>query len=280
MFRFVRMAVKMKIIIAVILITFFSNLVWADNTFPGRKRYPNVPVIELVELYNQLDNVVIIDARSIYEFETLRIKSAVSVPLSLKSTSFQKKMRSLRDKNPQKKLIFYCNGHTCMKSYKAVARSISYVGLKNVYAYDAGIFDWAEKYPQQALLLGEELESAEKLISKDDFKKHLMPGLKFIKSANADVSILDIRERIERDGFYIFSGEENSISLMAGDRAELDEYLADVKANKKTLYVYDMVGKQVRWFQYYIDSKGIKNYYFMKGGADAFFKIPLSKLMD
>ncbi len=271
---------KMKIIITIILLSLFSNSIWADDSFPGRKRYPNVPVIELNDLYQQLDNVVIIDARSKYEYETLRIKSAISIPLSLKSKIFQKEMLIIRKNNPHKKLVFYCNGHSCMKSYKATARAISYVGLNNVYAYDAGVFEWAERYPKQAMLLGKELKSTEQLLSKGKFKKHILPGIKFIKSADSSVAILDIRERIDRDGFYIFSGEEESISLVPEDKASMDRYLHNVKKKNKKLYVYDMVGKQVRWFQYYIESKGIKEYYFMKGGADAFFDIPIRELID
>ena len=60
--------------------------------------------------------------------------------------------------------------------YKAAQRSISYLGLDNVYAYDAGIFDWAKKYPDESLLLGEILETPDKLISKSIFSKHLLAG--------------------------------------------------------------------------------------------------------
>ncbi|MEK7816390.1 MAG: hypothetical protein AAB294_06180, partial [Pseudomonadota bacterium] len=42
------------------------------------------------------------------------------------------------------------------------------------------------------------------------------------------------------------------------------------KKEKKTLLVYDQVGKQVQWFQYYLESRGLKDYYFMKGGAQAY----------
>ncbi len=269
----------MKIIITILLFT-LSISAYADEDFPGRKRYPFVPVIEIDELFSQQNNVVIIDARSKYEYETLRIKSAILIPFALPSKVFQKKMLVLREENPGKKLVFYCNGHSCMKSYKAAKRSISYVGLKDVYAYDAGVFVWAKKYPDDALLLGRVLENPDKLISKSDFSKHLLAGLTFIKKATADVEILDIRDRIERDGFYIFSGQENSISLDSREKLKLEEFMLAVKKSKKTLFVYDMVGKQVRWFQYYLESKGIKKYYFMKGGANAFFDIPISQLVD
>ncbi|RDH82731.1 MAG: sulfurtransferase [endosymbiont of Galathealinum brachiosum] len=267
-------------LIWVILLTVISASVLAEDSFPGRKLYPSVPFIELDDLYKQINDVVIIDARSKYEYETLKIKSAVSIPLALSTKRFQKRMMTIRQENPEKKLVFYCNGHKCMKSYKAAKRSISYLGLNNIFAYDAGVFEWAKKYPAESLLLGEVLVSPDKLISKSAFTEHLLPGEAFIKNANSEVTILDIRDRIERDGFYIFSGEENSISLDKREKSKLDKLIASVKKSNKTLFVYDMVGKQVRWFQYYLESKGIKKYYFMKGGADAFFDIPLNKLID
>ena len=269
----------MKYIIIIILSLISSGL-YAEEEFPGRSKYPQIPVIELGDLYQQREKVLIIDARSPYEFETLRIKYAVNIPLILSPKKFREKILALREANPGKKLVFYCNGHKCMKSYKAARRVIVYLGLKSVYAFDAGIFDWTQKYPQESLLLGKVLNSPDELIPKEKFKNHLLPAEKFIKSANDSISVLDIRDRIERDGFYIFSGEEKSISLNIREKEKLEKFINGVIKNNKTLYVYDTVGKQVRWFQYYIESKKIKKYYFMQGGADAFFKIPLAELID
>lgn len=263
-----------------ILLCLISVNSWANDSFPGRTTYPQVPYIELEDLYKQRENVVFIDARSSYEFATLRIKNAELVPLASTTKAFEKEMRRIRDAYPNKKLVFYCNGHDCMKSYKAARRSIVYLGQGNVFAFDAGIFDWAQKYPMETLLLGEILQDPAKLISKDNFKKHVLPAIDFIKSADKSAAILDIRDRVERDGFYIFSGHESSISMNLKDRDKMNRFFADLKKTNKKLYVYDMVGKQVRWFQYFIESKGIKNYYFMDGGANAFFTIPTNMLMD
>jgi len=270
----------MKNLFTALMLVILSQSVLANDDFPGRIKYPHVPYIELDDLYKSLNSSIVIDARSNYEYETLRIKGAISIPLSLPSKKFEKKLLELRTANPDKKLVFYCNGHTCMKSYKATLRSIKFVGLNNVYAYDAGIFDWAKKHPDEAELLKQPLIDPEKLISKADFKSHFIEAEKFIKTADSTVAILDIRERIERDGFYIFSGDEESISLNRNDEKKLNTYLNNTKKNNKTLYVYDLVGKQVRWFQYYLEDKNIKKYYFMKGGAEAFFDIPLNKLID
>ncbi|MFX1517887.1 MAG: sulfurtransferase, partial [Promethearchaeota archaeon] len=39
----------------------------------------------------------------------------------------------------------------------------------------------------------------------------------------------------------------------------------------KTLLIYDAAGKQVRWLQYYLEDKGLKSYYFMAGGINAYY---------
>lgn len=270
----------MKRFIAIMLMGLISISAVASDDFPGRDRYPKVKYIEIDDLYNQRDNVVFIDARSPYEYQTLRVKNAILVPLTLSPSKFEKELRKIVSNNPGKKLVFYCNGHTCMKSYKAATRATTYVGLKNAYSFDAGIFDWAKKYPAEARLLGKELDDVSKLKSKAEFKKHILPTLKFINTADDSVIILDIRDRIERDGFYVFNGHEESISLNDKDKTKLEGLMKKVVRENKKLYVYDMVGKQVRWFQYYIEDKGVKDYYFMEGGAEAFFKVDLKKLLD
>jgi len=47
-------------------------LVNEKNDFPGRKKYDHVPYISIEQLYNEYDDIVIVDVRSPYEFETLR----------------------------------------------------------------------------------------------------------------------------------------------------------------------------------------------------------------
>ncbi len=270
----------MKPIISFLLLIFIAPTAFSNDDFPGRKTYPLIPYIELEQLYQERDKVVFVDTRSLHEFETLSIKGAILLPLTARSSEFSKTLTQLRLENPDKKIVFYCNGHSCMKSYKATQRASSYVGLDNVYAFDAGIFDWANQYPDETLLLGEVLGDPTKLISSEKFQAHLLPVEKFVKTATKDVVILDIRDRIERAGFYIFAGHEYSISMDTNEKTRLDELFKKIKASNKTLYVYDMVGKQIRWFQYYIESKGIKKYYFMKGGADEFYKLPNETWMD
>lgn len=54
--------------------------------------------------------------------------------------------------------------------------------------------------------------------------------------------------------------------------------MAEAKKARKTLLVYDKVGKQVRWFQYYLEQQGLKDYYFLAGGAEGFHEAKYGKV--
>jgi rhodanese-related sulfurtransferase len=248
-----------------------------NQDFPGRKTYAHVPFITIEQLYDEYKDVVIVDARSPFEFETLRISSAVNVPLSLNNSEYTIKLQQLRNNNPGKKIVFYCNGHTCMKSYKAVHRAKVIAKLDNVMAFDAGIFDWANAHPDKAMLLGESPVELSKLISKDKYKKHVLPALDFINNSAKDSIILDVRSRHQREGLSLFSGYEMTVPM--GNKRKLNKYIQLAKNENKKLFIYDAVGKQVRWLQYYLEQQNAGEYYFMEGGAAAFYKIPNDKLM-
>lgn len=242
------------------------------DEFPGRKLYSHVPYITINQLHDEYDNTVIVDARSSVEYETLRITSAVNIPLSLDNIKYKKKLLALREANPGKKIVFYCNGHTCMKSYKATYRATVIAKLDDVYAFDAGIFDWTKAHPDKAVLLGQTPVDPKKLLSKAKLKKHTLPAAEFIEKSKNNAIILDVRSRHQRDGFYVFSRYEESIEME--DKVSLNKFIKQAKAQNKTLFIYDAVGKQVRWLQYYLEQQNAGPYYFMKGGAQAFFDIP------
>ena len=207
------------------------------------------------------------DVRSSYEFSTLRVKDAINIPLA--SKTFVSEMRKLRvsDNRP---IVVYCNGKTCMKSYKA-ARKCDIEKIDNVIAYDAGIMDFAKTYPKNALLLGQVLNDPKKLISKTDFKKHLIQPDKFgERIANTSDIVLDVRDRFQREGISIFVGREYRVSI--DNTKRLDRYIEKAIKENKALLIYDAAGKQVRWLQYYLEDKGLKSYYFMEGGISAYYK--------
>ena len=240
-----------------------------NKEFPGRDLYPEVSFIELEDLFQKMKRkeVIVVDVRSSYEYQTLRIKDAINIPLA--SKTFVSEMRKLRvsDNRP---IVVYCNGKTCMKSYKA-ARKCDIEKIDNVTAYDAGIMDFAKSFPKDALLLGKVLNDPKKLISKENFTKHLIEPDKFgERIASTSDIVLDVRDRFQREGISIFVGREYRVSI--DNTRRLDRYIEKAKKENKALLIYDAAGKQVRWLQYYLEDKGLKSYFFMKGGIGAYYK--------
>ena len=74
----------------------------------------------------------------------------------------------------------------------------------------------------------------------------------------------------QRAGVGYFTGLEKWVSL--DDQKKLTKYLNKAINEKRTLFIYDEAGKQVRWLQYTLEQANIKNYYFMKKGAKGFYK--------
>lgn len=237
------------------------------SEYPHRPQYPDVHIIELPKLTKDYSKVQIVDVRSRYEFDTLHIKGAVNIPLSHPGyPSLVKKLAS-RVKKP---LVFYCNGKTCSKSYKG-ARQAERTGLKNIFAFDAGVFDWAKANPDLTVLLGKSPVKASELISKDVFHSKMLTPKQFQKRVEngGNIVIIDVRDRIQRD-ILLFPFKETRISLNEEDK--LTSFLKKQAKSGKTLLIYDKVGKQVRWLQYRLHALGIHNYYFMKGGSEAMYK--------
>lgn len=243
----------------------------SEKSFPGRKVYAHVPYIEIGDLYKKRNDVVIIDVRSKLEYQTLRVKGAQHI--SVGSTNFVKKVKSIREKT-KKTIVFYCNGHTCFKSYKATEKAMN-SKVENVFSFDAGIFDWAKAYPEQAILLGQSPVNPKDLISKKNHKKRLISPKNFLKRIGPSVIVLDVRTRLQRQATGLFPFDEKWASM--DNRKRLDQYITLAKKERKTVLAYDAVGKQVRWLHYFLEKKGLKNYYFMKGGSEGYYKMLFAK---
>ncbi|MGD8568042.1 MAG: rhodanese-like domain-containing protein [Gammaproteobacteria bacterium] len=257
--------------LSVMVILLVQEVMAADKPkeFPGRDIYPEVPYIELQDFYQKLkrNEVVVVDVRSTYEYQTLRIKGAKNIPLA--SKTFVADMRKLRE-SENRPIVVYCNGKTCMKSYKA-ARKCIVEKIPDVTSYDAGIMDFAKTYPKDAMLLGKPLHDPKKLISKEVFKQHLIDPEKFgDRIAKTSDIVLDVRDRFQREGISIFVGREYRVPI--DNTRRLDRFIDKAKRENKALLIYDAAGKQVRWLQYYLEDRGLKSYYFMKGGIRAYYK--------
>lgn len=230
----------------------------AGDAFPFRGNYSDVPVIELAELSNGSADYFIVDVRSKLEYDVIHIANAVNIPVS--NRGFEKLVAKQRPAN--KKIITYCNGHTCKKSYKA-ARRLMKAGLNEVYAFDAGIFDWTQANPDKSTLLGESPANLNNLVPKSTFAEHTLNSKEFFTRQKDENSFLiDVRESFQRTNGDTLKGAR-SIPV---DR--LHKWLAAGNKKDKVLFIVDAVGKQVRWLQYYLIKYNYENYYFLKGGAE------------
>jgi rhodanese-related sulfurtransferase len=240
-----------------------------DEGFPARKDFPKVPVISLKDLYHKLRDVVLVDARSTLEYKTLRMVKAINIPVA--KEDFEDRVKKLR-RSTDKTIVFYCNGRTCHKSYIATKKAME-AGVKNVIAYDAGIFEWATAHPDKAILLGKTPINVKSLISKRYYKTKLLDPDTFsekILETGSSSMVLDVRDKFQRAGVGFYPGKERWCSL--DEKTKLARYLEKAKESKRTLFIYDEVGKQVVWLQYTLEKMGIKNYYFMKKGATGYYK--------
>jgi len=249
----------------VLALTVSGPVVSDDNVkFPHRAKFKNVQTMELEELHKQLGSVNIVDVRSRFEYETLHIQGAMHIALS--KEKLPAAVRELRARSSQP-IVFYCNGTTCKKSYEA-AELAGNAGIQNIYAYDAGLDAWSSRYPEQSVLLGKNPVQAAELISKNVFKARLLSAQDFEARVEKGAVVLDIRDLRQRDT-VLYPMRELRAPL--DDAQKIATAVSEAKRQNKTLLVYDKVGKQTRWFQYYLEKQGIKDYYFLDGGSEAYY---------
>lgn len=232
--------------------------------FPFRSKYPDVATVETADLHSQYasGSVVIVDVRSKIEYEVIHPKGAVHLPVS--KVSFAQDVGAIQAANAGKSVAFYCNGVTCLKSYEA-AKKAGAAGLANCFAYDAGIPDWANNYPKETLLLGEEVVNPQQqLISKADFKKKALDFETFkAKAAAGNAIVIDARDHIQSSGKL--PGLSRVVKMPFD--ALIPTFIKKKRNQDKTLLIFDQVGKQVRWLEYYLVKYGYSDYFFLAGGA-------------
>ncbi|MDH5632678.1 MAG: rhodanese-like domain-containing protein [Gammaproteobacteria bacterium] len=257
-------------LLSLLAVTVSAQVLAETNPFPHRDKFKDVKVMEMEVLKATAENVTIVDVRSRYEYDTLHIKGAVNIPLN--SDSFGQSIADIQ-KAEGKQIVFYCNGGKCKKSYEAVQKARK-AGVADCIAYDAGIYAWAQKVPEQSVLLGKTPMRSADFIDNDRFKSRLIDARTFEAKKSGGGLILDIRDRAQRDT-QVFPFEEERAELREIDR--IKQIIDNSRKQGKTLLVYDKVGKQVRWFQYLLERQGVKNYYFMKGGSEGYYEEKLGK---
>ena len=251
------------------LVVLIGNNVCFAEGFPYRKDYPEIAIVELADLKAGYDNgeFIIVDVRSTLEFDTIHPKNAFHILLS--NANFGRNLKALSEEHPNKKIAVYCNGITCLKSYKAAEEAL-YAQIPNVYAFDAGIPAWANAYPEDTLLVGKPITDPEKqLISKSDFNKRTLDFETFKEKAKAaNAQVIDARDPMQRTRKFT---DLNNILPIPLDKL-IKNVIDQGRMKDKQLLIIDQVGKQVRWLMYYLEDNGYTDYYFLKGGATAVFK--------
>ncbi|MCX4025856.1 rhodanese-like domain-containing protein [Endozoicomonas sp. SM1973] len=239
----------------------FIKHLYADDSFPHRSSYPDVKTIELDELYHKKKQCLVIDVRSKVEYDVIHISDSINISLS--KINFSTLVENAQKKQNKACIVFYCNGHTCKKSYKA-AQKMSHSKLYNlVRSFDAGIFSWANKYNNQTILLGKVLTDKSKLINKQEYEQYSITKAEI----NDKFNTIDIRDHFQR--------KEEKIHLKAVKRIPLTRIRPLLKRHlikDENLLFIDKVGKQNRWLHYYLKEYGYKNYVFLKGGSTTFNK--------
>jgi len=245
----------------------FAAAAGNEDRFPLRKKWPDLVPVSTSELEaaKSKNAAVVVDVRTDAEYEIMHVEGSHHIPhdaIISKST----KLSELTER-PGQLLVFYCNGTTCAKSYKA-AEVATTIGLKGVRVYDGGIFEWAETYPEQTIFFGRKMTKAlveQYLVSEEDFDKGpwLVDTAKFIEMANSgQFQVVDIRESRER--------AEYPIQLANLREATLDQLVRHLEKGdvpKSKILVLDNVGKQIIWAKYYLDQQGAKDYFFLRGGV-------------
>jgi len=80
--------------------------------------------------------------------------------------------------------------------------------------------------------------------------------------------VLDVRDSFQRDGVSLFNYREHHVPL---DNARLAKWVDKARQEGVAMYVVDAAGGQVQWLQYFLEANGLTDYWFMEGGARAYF---------
>lgn len=248
-----------------------------EGAFPLRSLFPQVPVISLSALQQAYDEVLIIDTRTRFEFETIHINKAQRISFS--SRHFIKMVERLVPDHSAR-LVFYCNGITCTKSYRATEMALA-AGYRNAVAFDAGILAWARANPERTTLLGRTPVRDSDLIQPSQFRGRLLNFASFHElSINPQTLVVDVRDAAQRRNRDGTRNELPGLPLLGSARhlaLGLDQFkrrLAEGRYRDQPLLIYDAVGKQVKWLQYILERYGYADYHFLEGGVYAVTGVP------
>jgi rhodanese-related sulfurtransferase len=187
----------------------------------------------------------------------------------LGKADFLSQLEKARGKSDAAPLAMYCNGYTCAKSYEAAEMAME-AGFQNVFCFDAGAFEWAKAYPDKAVLLGKSPVDKNKLIPDEKLAKSKLSFADFkARSQGASAVVIDVRDPMQRakESDLPQSSNVNLPNIRTIPMDRLVGLLEKGEFKDKDVLVFDAVGKQVQWLQYYLEENGYKNYAFLAKGV-------------
>jgi len=237
------------------------------DPFVLRPKFPKVKPLTQGDLAAKYDQAIIVDVRSKMEYDVIHITKAKHIPMG--KADFLALLEKTRAKTESAPLALYCNGYTCAKSYEA-AEAAQDAGFINVFCYDAGVMEWAKSYPEKTVLLGKSPASKDKLISEEKLARAKLSFADFkVKAQNTSAIVIDTRDPLQRAKESGLDQSKNvdlpNVRNIPMDRLVTLLEKGEFKDNQ--LLIFDAVGKQVQWLQYYLEENGYKNYAFLAKGV-------------
>ncbi len=138
-------------VLASVLLALASNF-FAEKPLPLFRKLRPAPRAASVSSFSEVDadfvrqfaadsGVVLLDARTVEDFERGHIPGAVSLPISRFNEFFPNRQMRLQ---AARMLVVYCSGWTCSDSQELALRLFQ-KGLKALLLYKGGMEDWLEK---------------------------------------------------------------------------------------------------------------------------------------
>ena len=239
-----------------------------EARFPLRAQFNAVPRYSANDLEKTYRQAMVVDVRSKAEYDTLRLTSAIHVPLD--SEDFMTRILALRTKDPTAPLVFYCTNAWCPDSYLAVLKAQN-GGVKNVFAYDGGVLEWIRERRQLASLFGIAPAPLDRLLSRAYYYSRQLDEPGFARERQKpNTVIIDFDPKDAKAASGSPSVEHLSPNVFA-------KRLDDSIWRDKTLVLVDRRGDRAPLLQYILEYKGYSQYFFYRPRVDEQNDAHLSK---
>jgi len=226
----------------------------------GREQYPDLAFIDMEQLKEEFLDYTLVDIRSNFEFRTIRMLDAVSIPAN--DDAFAARIRNLTRKH-KPPIVFYGNGGNDRTVHETARLAVKEL-IENVYVYDGRIQDWARDLPELAQLNGQNIDQENVLIDDYQFSQKQLNDDQFRSGVTSENGVLlDVRDSSDDNRHPL---QNIAIANPLDHRDNLATLIAKVKADDRPLYVFDDYGQKTRWLMYYLQQQGIENFYFLENG--------------